>query len=150
MFSDVSRNPGPQVLHSEPTTRTHADLHTVSSRPKISYSRNELFKIRSVSYCSLSGRIFADLKRAGLLRLRGCRAGRRDFIRGIKVIASNRIEVECPRYALEHAEGVNILHQLTIIILGLSLFTHLHLVLRMDSRSECFWRSLVLFWRDLF
>ena len=107
VFSDVSRNPGPQVLHSEPTTRTHADLHTVSSRPKISYSRNELFKIRRVSYCSLSGRIFADLKRAGLLHLRGCRAGQRDFIRGIKVIALNRIEVEGPRYALEHAAGVN-------------------------------------------
>lgn len=43
-----------------------------------------------------------------------------------------------------------ILHQFTIIILGLSLFTELHLVLGMDSRSECFWRSLVLFWRDLF
>ena len=39
VFSDVSRNPGPQVLHFEPSTRTHADLHSVSSRPK-----NELFK----------------------------------------------------------------------------------------------------------
>ena len=39
---------------------------------------------------------------------------------------------------------------INIIILGLSLFTELHLVLGMDSRSECFWRSLVLFWRDLF
>ena len=45
VFSDVSRNPGPQVPYFEPTTRTHADLHTASSRPKISYSRNELFKI---------------------------------------------------------------------------------------------------------
>ena len=107
VFSDVSRNPGTQVLHFEPTTRTHADLHTVSSRPKISYSRSELFKIRRVSNCSLSGRIFADLNLAGLLHLRGCRAGRRDFIRGIKVIASNRIEVEGTRYALEHAAGVN-------------------------------------------
>ena len=107
VFSDVSRNPGPQVLHFEPTTRAHADLHTVSSRPKISYSRNELFKIRRVSNCLLSGRIFSDLNLAGLLHLRGCRAGRRDFIRGIKVIASNRIEVEGTRYALEHADGVN-------------------------------------------
>ena len=74
----------------------------------ISYSRNELFKIRRVSNCSLSGRIIADLKPAtSLLHLRGCRAGRRDFIRGIKVIASNRIEVEGPLYAPEHAEGVN-------------------------------------------
>ena len=263
VFSDVSWNPGPKVLHFKPTTRTHADLHTVSSRPKISYSRNELFKIRRVSNCSLSGRTFADLNLAGLLHLRGCRAGRRDFIRGIKVIASNRIEVEGPRYALEHVDGVNrnnlipiphapqqlnhqqslkfvlldvrsirkktlllrdytvehdidllaitetwltddssdefycrdicpegykieqlprnyadgggvalvyrrwsrrkykrstgvlnslivILHQLAIIILGLLSFTELHLVLRMDSRLECFWRSLVLFWRDLF
>ena len=39
--------------------------------------------------------------------MRGCRAGRRDFVRGIKVIASNRIEVEGPRYALEHVDGVN-------------------------------------------
>ena len=62
VFSDVSRNPGPQVLYFEPTTRTHADLHTVSLRPKISYSRNELFKFRRVSHCSLSGQIFADLK----------------------------------------------------------------------------------------
>ena len=35
VFSDVSRNPGPQVLHSEPATRTYADLHIVSSRPMI-------------------------------------------------------------------------------------------------------------------
>ena len=94
VFSDVSRNPGPQVLHFEPTTRTHADLHIVSSRPMISYSRNELFKIRRVSHCSPSGRIFADLKRAGLLHLRGCRE-------------SNRSEVDGPRYAPEHAGGVN-------------------------------------------
>ena len=39
VFSDVSRNPGPEVLHFEPTTRTHSDLHPVSSRPK-----NEVFK----------------------------------------------------------------------------------------------------------
>lgn len=91
MFSDVSRNPGPQVLHFEHTTRTYADLHIiVSSRPTISYSRNDLFKIRRVSHCSPSERIFADLRRASLLHLRGCRAGRRDFIHGIKVIASNR------------------------------------------------------------
>ena len=38
--------------------------------------------------------------------MRGCRAGRRDFIRGIKVTASNRTEVE-PRYASKHAKGVN-------------------------------------------
>ena len=83
------------------------DLHTVSSRRKISYSRNELFKIQRVSHCSLLGWIFADLKRASLQHLRGCRAGRRDFIRRIKVIASNRIDVEGPCYALEHMEGVN-------------------------------------------
>ena len=107
VFSDVSRNPGPQVLHFDPTTTTYADLHIVSSRPMISYSRNELFKIRRVSHCSPSERIFADLRRAGLLHLRGCRAGQRDFIHGIKVIASNRSEVDGPRYAPEHAEGVN-------------------------------------------
>ena len=81
------------ILHFEPTTRTYADLHIVSSRPMISYSRNELFMIRRVSHCSPSERIFADLRRAGLLHLRGCRAARRDFIHGIKVIASNRSEV---------------------------------------------------------
>ena len=32
-----------------------------------------------------------------------------------------------------------------IIILGLLSFTELHLVLRMDSRLECFWRRSVLF-----
>ena len=73
----------------------------------ISYSKNELFKIRRVSHCSPSERIFADLRRAGLLHLRGCRAGRRDFIHGIKVIPSNRSEVVGPRYAPEHAEGVS-------------------------------------------
>ena len=99
VFSDVSRNPGPQVLPFEPTTRTYVDLHIVSSRPMISYSRNELFKIRRVSHCSPSEWIFVDLRRAGLLHLRGCRAGRRDFIHGIKVIASNRSEVDGPRYA---------------------------------------------------
>ncbi|XP_068750956.1 uncharacterized protein [Montipora capricornis] len=67
----------------------------------MNYSRNELFKIRRVSNCSLPGRIFAYLKLAGLLHLRGCGAGRRDFVRGIKVIASNRIEVE------GHVDGVN-------------------------------------------
>ena len=77
------------------------------SRPMISYSRNELFMIRRISHCSPSERIFADLRRAGLLHLRGCRAGRRDFIHGIKVIASNRSEVDGPRHAPEHAEGVN-------------------------------------------
>ena len=112
VFSDVSRNPGPQVLYLEPITRTQADLHIVSSRPKISYSRNELFKIRRVSHCSLSSRIFADLRWAGLLHSRGCSAGRRDFIRGIKVIASNR--VEGLRHASEHSVGVNINNLISI------------------------------------
>ena len=84
----------------------------VSSRPKISYSRNELFKIRRVSHCSLSSRIFADLKRAGWLHSRGCSAGRRDFIRGIKVIASNRVEGF--RHAPEHSVGVNINNLISI------------------------------------
>ena len=63
----------------------------------------------SVLYLPQSREItsMGDLKRASLLHLRGCRAGRRDLIRGIKVIASNRIEVEVPRHAPEHAKRVN-------------------------------------------
>ena len=48
VFSDVSRNPGPKVLHFEPTTRTHADLHTPLQDLRfpiqgMNYSRSDAF-----------------------------------------------------------------------------------------------------------
>lgn len=59
----------------------------------VTYSRNQLFKIRRIADCTLAEQNLADLKRSGLFHSRGRRAGGQDFISKIKAIISNRAAI---------------------------------------------------------
>ena len=91
IFGDISINPGPETLVGNNLKRRNGnlpnifDLHTNSR--VIAYTRAALFGIRRVSCSFVCGSVLHDLKLNGLLRFRGCRAGRRR----ISVRISDRI-----------------------------------------------------------
>lgn len=91
IFGDILINPGPETLVGNNLKRRNGnlpnilDLHTNSR--VIAYTRAALFGIRRVSRSFDFGSVLHDLKLNGLLRLRGCRVGRRR----ISVRISDRI-----------------------------------------------------------
>ena len=78
IFVDVSRNPGPVSSVSNLLLQDAAsasNLHVCSTITI--YTRSELFNLCRVSDTSLPAPILFELKNSGILRYRGCRAGRR-------------------------------------------------------------------------
>lgn len=83
IFGDISINPGPETLIQNNLKRRNGhgnlpnilDLHTNSR--VITYTRAELLGIRRASRSFVCRSVLHDLKLNGLLRFRGCRAGRR-------------------------------------------------------------------------
>ena len=78
IFVDVSRNPGPVSSVSKLLLQDAASASNLHVRSTITiYTRSELFNLRRVSDTSLPSPILSELKNSGILRYRGCRAGRR-------------------------------------------------------------------------
>ena len=78
IFVDVSRNPGPVSSVSNLLLQDAASASNLHFRSTITiYTRSELYKLRRVSDTSLPASILSELKSSGILRYRGCRAGRR-------------------------------------------------------------------------
>ena len=76
---DVLKNPGPVIFDSRKpqseARRRKFDLHR-NNTVTTSYSRAYLLNIRRSSVCALDLSIATLLKANGILRYRGCRAGR--------------------------------------------------------------------------
>ena len=91
IFGDIAINPGPETLIQNNLKRRNEnlpnilDLH-INTRV-ITYTRAELLGIRRASRSFVCGSVLHVLKLNGLLRFRGCRAGRRK----ISVRISDRI-----------------------------------------------------------
>lgn len=90
VFMDILKNPGPEESNLERSRRNQvqhsgADLHT-NNTEILTYSRGSLLSIRRKSTCKADSSVYGLLKSYGLLKFRGCRAGRRR----ISVVASRR------------------------------------------------------------
>ena len=91
VYQDISKNPGPQERINE-FQLNGADLHTRNNTGTITYSRESIFSIRRHSRrCMPDFSVLQLLKSDGLLRFRGCRAGRRR----IPVLISARSKSVC-------------------------------------------------------
>lgn len=78
IFVDVSRNPGPVSSVLNLLLQDAASVSNLHVGSTITiYTRSELFNLCRVSDTSLSAPMLFELKNSGILRYRGCRAGRR-------------------------------------------------------------------------
>ena len=92
IFGDISINPGPETLIQNNLKKRNENLPNIldlhMNTRVITYTRAELvLGIRGASRSFVCGSVLHDLKLNGLLRFRGCRAGRRK----ISVRISDRI-----------------------------------------------------------
>ena len=91
IFGDISINPGSETLIQNKLKRRNENLPNILdlliNTRAIAYTRAELLGIRRASRSFVCGSVLHVLKLNGLLRFRGCRAGRRK----ISVRISDRI-----------------------------------------------------------
>ena len=106
VFMDVSPNPGPGILTNRTcSSRSCTDLHMTSCQDStITYSRNQLFRIRRTSICPrvLPESIYTKLKNSGLYHYRGNRAGQQSYHRNIQVTTFDQCLFNIPTVISHH------------------------------------------------
>ena len=91
IFMDISINPGPYSTGNG-NDELHVNTNYSLSNTTITYSRSQLFRIRKASHCSIQPEIFQILKVNGILRFRGRKAGRRNYMCKIPVHVGQRFD----------------------------------------------------------
>ena len=122
IFVDVSRNPGPVSSVLNLLLQDAASVSNLHVRSTITiYTRSELFNLRRVSDTSLSAPMLFELKNSGILRYRGCRAGRRKIP---TIISSDDIHIASTSLASLHTGVVRSNYLISIPLRALPAFVY--------------------------